>query len=343
MSNTLNVILINRLKDTDLDVRVAALYAINNRLKKSKVDDVRLPALLRDQAKSQHHEVKTNAFIALRSYIDNQAEDILKDTDLKALVEDNFHASSEVVRSNSLYIFAEILLQESQIKIAKKKIKDLLEIAYDDPSEDVKTNATYVLSTIVIKDIAEVDDYELQDEIEILCRKYQRSVSANIIQRKVINDALSILTASFIKRQRELQSSLGKHKAATAVELLLKRDRKFSASLNDLTIQVEEFNKELIKLQIKLKSQLREKADLGASHRLLEHEISRLQQRIVGLELKLKGNPLVKHLILPSGFRYAEYVLKYREACSPKLIQDLGWHVLVRLPLLVSPIVFIPS
>lgn len=341
MTNNLDSKLINRLMDTDLNVRVAALYALNNRMKKKRVVDGRLTALLLNQASNQDSDVRSNAFLALRTYIDGQDPNILGKQDLRKLVKEHVHDPSEIVRSASMFILSEILLHEKETKFTRHELEELLGIAYNDPSEDVKTSATYVLSILVIKDISKVDQHEIQDKIEILCKRYRYSVFASDTQRKTINDALGILTGNFIRRQTELRTSLDDHVAACAVELLFKRDEAYSHAIEGLTAQVEEFNKELIKIQVVAKSLKRQNDELTASKGLLEQEVSKLCERVCRLENELERNPFLKHLILPSGFRYAEYVLKYKEVCSTKLLKDLGWHALVRLPLLLTPYGFV--
>lgn len=133
---------------------------------------------------------------------------------------------------------------------------------------------------------------------------------------------------------------MGQHKAAPKVKQLLRRDKTYSSVIEKLTLRVEDFNKSLLKAQEIAKNLMDKNEELSASKGQLQHEVAKLQDKLKQMELAMKGNPFLDNLVLPSGFRYVEYVLKYRELCSAKMITDLGWHALVRLPLLINPLTF---
>lgn len=334
-------LLVKQLKDGDADIKIAALYAIGFSLKKELIQDPTLPSLILECANQENDPMKQNAFFALSCYLSNTN---IADPELRTTIRHHCKYKVDGVRANATMAFADLLSHDPQLDNAE--IQLLLDIGYNDPYRRAQVNATYALA-VVVKNRGTITTPEHHPhKIHVLCKRDLSSTDLTGTRQEVLNAALKSLEPQYQQWKTRFRSEVGANPAAAIMlEGLIDRDDASSQVIDQLALRINNFNELLKASQESINQLIHDKTKLTQNNERLSYEVEvlerTLEEVIQELERATKGrNPILENLVLPNGIRYVEYVIKYRHLMSRKLLSDLGWHNLVRIPFLLAPLAF---
>lgn len=262
----------------DEKYRKHSLYALAGRLNKGIVEnDKLLPTLITAISDKRNSSVKRNAFFCIVNYL--KWSDI-DDPNIKSVLRKNFKSTDEKIRSCSIEAFGRKLLYEAAIELDNNDIPILLVVGEGDLSEYAKRAATFSLATMIVKDSQRIQEPEIQDRIENLCRQYKHANNTPKIFSKTINYALMVLEANLEKRKMSLKSAV-QGESLELAESLFKRDTLQTQTIDSLSSH--RFSIERI-----IKNANRKIDELQGEHKSLAYHLQHEKLTRKELELKLE-------------------------------------------------------
>ncbi len=323
--------------------REQSLYALAARLKKGVIDDQRLlPLLMTSLNDEKNISIKLNAFLCLSNYL--KWKDI-DNPDLLPVIRKNFNNFDDKIRSSSLEAFGRKLLHEAKLELESSDIPALLAVAENDLYESAKYAATFSLATVIVKEPGKVQESEIQDRIENLCRQYKHAPNTPKVFSETMNYALIVLEANLQTRKTLLKGTVTGEPLNVA-EGLFKRDSLQTQTIDSLSsyrysleVAIDDANKKIDDLQKENRLLAYQLQQEQLIRKELETKVEKLANELQTILRSDNASPAVKQAASQLVLGVFEHVLNYKGVDPAQLIKD----VVIKTGLYITVKPFIPK